>query len=191
MRSELNRLEAIIEEGAAGFRAAGEALLEIREQRLYRFHRDEPATWEAYCRTRWRVSGRHANRLIEAATLVRELGPIGSDAGIRNERQAREMVQVPASQRRRILEELQQSERPTSTQIRLARREIEALSSGQRFEAAQDAEVQALHSLKDLERQRTLARIERLCERLRELHATLPAAAAAEEALTNYLAAVS
>lgn len=52
----------------------GTALLEIRDSRLYR---ETHSTFENYCRDRWGMNRRYANRIIEAAVVVENLGPIG------------------------------------------------------------------------------------------------------------------
>ena len=70
----LTECEEIIERGLSTFVEVGEALLRIRDHRLYwKSH----ATFEAYCRERWGFVRRHANRLIEAAQVTKALGPIG------------------------------------------------------------------------------------------------------------------
>ena len=61
---ELERLEAIIEEGLPQFIEVGLALLEIRQRELYRLsHR----TWTDYLRERWDMSDSRARQLISAA----------------------------------------------------------------------------------------------------------------------------
>ena len=55
-------------------------------QRLYR---DTHPTFEDYCRERWGMSRRYANRQIEAAGVAETLTPIGA---IPNEAQARELA---------------------------------------------------------------------------------------------------
>ena len=72
--ADLTRCEAIIERGLKTFIEVGTALLEIRDNRLYR---DTHKTFEAYCRERWGWSHRHANRMIEASEVANNLGPIG------------------------------------------------------------------------------------------------------------------
>lgn len=57
----------LIERGLTTFVEVGEALLEIRESRLYR---ETHATFEAYCQSRWAWSGDHAKRLMNAAEVA-------------------------------------------------------------------------------------------------------------------------
>lgn len=77
VRSEIQALaecEAIIERGLATFVEVGEALLRIRDARLYR---DSHGTFEDYCRERWgfsRQTGYDLMTAAETAGLVQEVG---------------------------------------------------------------------------------------------------------------------
>lgn len=62
--------ERVLEHHFRTFKQAGEALLVIRDKRLYREHH---ATFEEYCRERWDMSKTQANRLIAAAQTVTAL----------------------------------------------------------------------------------------------------------------------
>ena len=69
-RSEAGRLaacEARIERGLATFVDVGQALLEVRDGRLYRA---EHGTFEGYCRERWGMSRQRAGQLIDASEVV-------------------------------------------------------------------------------------------------------------------------
>lgn len=90
--SQLVALEAIIERGLETFVEVGEALRKIRDRRLYRDHH---ATFEDYCRERWGMSRRHANRTIEATDVAGVLGPMGPIP--QTERQARELAPLKAA----------------------------------------------------------------------------------------------
>jgi hypothetical protein len=84
IQSRLETLERVIESGLRTFVEVGEALMEIRDQRLY-----QDATFEDYCRERWGFSRIHAHRLMDAAEVVRVL-PAGNTPA--NEAQARELA---------------------------------------------------------------------------------------------------
>ena len=74
--TELSRreeLEHIIQVGLGTFYYVGSALLEIRDSRLYR---STHATFEDYCRDRWKMARNYANKLILAAVVVANLGTI-------------------------------------------------------------------------------------------------------------------
>ena len=57
----LIELKQIVERGLATFIEVGEALMEIRDSRLYRV---EHKTFEDYCREKWKMSDRRARQLI-------------------------------------------------------------------------------------------------------------------------------
>lgn len=89
--SRLTELETVIEHGLKTFVDVGNALLEIRDSRLYRA---EHGTFEDYCRDRWGMSRIHAHRMIEAASVTSNLLPIGNILPA-NEAQARPLTQLP------------------------------------------------------------------------------------------------
>jgi hypothetical protein len=86
-RADLAEHEDTIARGLKTFTEVGDALASIRDRRLYRASH---ATFEDYCRDRWGLSSRHANRTIEAAKVAGILGPIGPIPA--NEAQARELA---------------------------------------------------------------------------------------------------
>src|SRR3954452_3324328 len=75
---QLQHYESVIMHGLITFLEVGEALLAIRDKRLYRGTHE---TFESYCREQWSMSDRHARRMIEATQVVNNLvdktGPIG------------------------------------------------------------------------------------------------------------------
>jgi len=79
----------VIDRGLATFVQVGEALVEIRESRLYR---DGHPTFEAYCRQRWGFSRKRAYDLTAAAEAVGALSPMGDIPLPRSERVARELA---------------------------------------------------------------------------------------------------
>lgn len=72
--TDLRSHEQVIERGLGTFVEVGNALLAIRDGRLYR---ETHGTFEDYCRERWGMSKTHANRLIEAAEVSENVTPIG------------------------------------------------------------------------------------------------------------------
>lgn len=86
--SRLDALEGVIERGLATFVEVGEALLEIRDSRLYR---ETHGTFEDYCRERWGMSRPRAYNLIDAAKVTHL---VSANADIPNEAVARELVPV-------------------------------------------------------------------------------------------------
>jgi N6-adenosine-specific RNA methylase IME4 len=71
----LAELEHVIERGLNTFVDVGNALMEIRDGRLYK---NSHATFEDYCRDKWGMSRFYAHRLIDAAIVTTNLLPIGN-----------------------------------------------------------------------------------------------------------------
>lgn len=67
---KLEQLENVIEQGLQTFVEVGNALMGIREDRLYRQEFD---TFEEYCKTRWQLERRRAYQLMGAASVVENL----------------------------------------------------------------------------------------------------------------------
>lgn len=100
-RRRLTELEGVIERGRQTFVEVGEALAEIRDQRLYR---DTHGTFEDYCRERWSMDRVNAHRHIEAAQVV---GMLSTDNRPSTVRQTRELARAedPAATWQRVTEE--------------------------------------------------------------------------------------
>jgi hypothetical protein len=93
---ELATREQVIERGFKVWQEVGEALLHIRDKRLYRATHK---TFEDYCRGRWQMAKTSANRLISASEVYANLTPIGVILP-GNESQARELTSLePEAQR--------------------------------------------------------------------------------------------
>ncbi len=94
--ARLVTLEAVIDAGLQTFVHVGNALLEIRDRRLYR---ETHSTLEDYCRDKWQMSRPRAYQLIEAAEVVGNLSTV-VDIPPATERQARPLtVLEPDGQR--------------------------------------------------------------------------------------------
>lgn len=89
-RSRLYQLEETIRQGLNTFVDVGNALLEIRDKRLYR---QEYSTFEEYCREQWNMQRAYAYRLISASEVVNNLSPVG-DILPSSERQARPLASL-------------------------------------------------------------------------------------------------
>ena len=95
-RERLQTCEDTIGRGLQTFVDVGGALLEIRENRLYRgTHR----TFEDYCRERWGMSKPYATQVIGAAQVVGNLVAIATTVPA-NEAQARPLTALPPDQQR-------------------------------------------------------------------------------------------
>lgn len=76
-RGRLLEHERTIEKGLKSFIAVGEALIAIRDGRLYR---EKYGTFDEYCKRRWAMTQQHGLRLVQAAEVIENLKsePIGS-----------------------------------------------------------------------------------------------------------------
>lgn len=117
----LTEAEATIERGIKTFREVGEALLSVRDNRLYRA---EFATFEDYCNERWQLSGRRINHIIAASQVAEVVSTVavGTMVPEINERQARELaplLETPDEMRAAFTEAIARSDgRPTAAVIR-------------------------------------------------------------------------
>ncbi len=120
-RRDLRNAETAIKKGQLTFVEVGNALLTVREGKLYR---ESHKTFEAYCKDRWGFERRHAYRLIGAAAVADEMSPIGHK--IKNESQARELGNVPEEDRVQVLEQATEATdgKPTAKAIREAAEQI-------------------------------------------------------------------
>jgi hypothetical protein len=106
--------ELIIEKGLQTFVEVGNALLEIRDSRLYR---RGYATFEDYCKERWGMVRQSANRLISAAEVVQnlQLEPIGSIP--ETESQIRPLTRLEPALQRAAWNEVVESEFPITAKL--------------------------------------------------------------------------
>ena len=92
-KQELARHEAIIKRYAEAYADVGEALLAIRDQRLYR---ETHKTFEAYCDERLGFTKGHANHLIKSVAVVKNLASI--DVKPKNLAQTRPLARLAPDQ---------------------------------------------------------------------------------------------
>lgn len=86
---QLADMETVIESGLQTFSVVGNALLAIRDGRLYRASH---GTFEDYCRVRWGFARNYANKMITAAQVVGRLGTTVPKPA--NESQARPLARL-------------------------------------------------------------------------------------------------
>lgn len=89
----LIELEVTIERGLGTFVEVGNALLEIRDSRLYR---DSHGTFEDYCRERWGMVASRARQLIAAAEVTSNLQSVTNVTLPLTESVSRPLVGLPA-----------------------------------------------------------------------------------------------
>jgi hypothetical protein len=105
-RNELERCEVVIRQGLETFIEVGQALMTIRDKRLYRI---EFGTFEDYCRDKWGMPRNYANKLIAASEVVANL-EMGTMVP-KSERQARPLTSLePEIQREAWKEVVHQSQ---------------------------------------------------------------------------------
>lgn len=84
--------EQVIEDGLETYMKVGQALMEIRDNRLYR---KEFQTFEEYCREKWGRSRRWANRIIKSSEVAGVIGNGTHGSQIpETERQARPLTKL-------------------------------------------------------------------------------------------------
>ncbi len=94
--SELDRHESVIKRGLKTFADVGNALLAIRDARLYR---EQHETFEDYCREKWGFNSSRARQLIGAAEVVENLKSVTTvTPGPTNEAQARPLAKLPPAE---------------------------------------------------------------------------------------------
>jgi hypothetical protein len=113
-----SELERVIERGLKSFMEVGTALMEIRDQRLYRLTH---ARFNDYCHERWDISSGYARRLMDSVETVAALMPIGTIPD--SESVARPLSQL--SEQERVMawvEAVESSEdgHPTASQVQQA-----------------------------------------------------------------------
>lgn len=91
-RNELERCEVVIKQGLQTFVEVGQALMLIRDKRLYRA---EYGTFENYCREKWDFTDNFSRRLINSSIVVENIKsvPIGTVLP-KTESQARPLTKV-------------------------------------------------------------------------------------------------
>lgn len=99
MQNRLVQLEEVIDSQRRCFYQIGQALKEIRDDRLYRQLLFE--SFEAYLKERWDMSKSHAYRLIEASRVIDNLSPLG-EVLPENEAQLRALGHLNPMDQRRI-----------------------------------------------------------------------------------------
>jgi len=105
---ELERHEETIQRGVDSFIEVGNALMHIREGRLYR---ESYGNFADYLAARWPQIGsrRQADRLIGAAEIEQDLRPIGLT--LASESQARPLAPLAPEERRQAMQQASRKDR--------------------------------------------------------------------------------
>jgi hypothetical protein len=102
-------LELVIGRGQKTFIEVGNALEEIRDERLYR---ESYQDFDEYCMAKWGWGYKRAHQLITSASVSKSLQnnkEISTMVDISNERQARELAKVEPERRAAVLEAISSS----------------------------------------------------------------------------------
>ena len=104
---KLAACEKVIRQGLQTFFDVGNALKQIRDERLYR---GEFKRFEDYCRERWDMASAHARRLVAAAETVEKIAPNGaknpeSSPAPQNEAQVRPLTSLPEDEQVEVWQE--------------------------------------------------------------------------------------
>jgi hypothetical protein len=122
-RDELAQCEAVIERGLANFMEVGQALLVVRDKKLYRLSHK---TFAEYCSDRWQLGRAYAYQAMAAAEVTRNLSAI-ADILPTNEAQARPLAKLSAEQQVPAWDravEIAGGNQPTAAQVAEAVEEV-------------------------------------------------------------------
>lgn len=117
-RSELAECETKIARGLQTFYEVGEALLKIRDSRLYR---ETHGTFEDYCQEKWQLKERQAYLLMDATKVVKNLKADQIDQLPVNEAQVRPLTQLEPEEQRLVWDVVQQTApngKPTAAHVK-------------------------------------------------------------------------
>lgn len=117
-QTELSRLESVISAGIQTWYAVGEALLSIRDERLYR---QDYATFEDYCRNRWHMASSRAYQLISGASIRSSLSTIVDTLPLQSESHARALAPLSEDEQAlvwRVVSETAPNNKPTAAHIK-------------------------------------------------------------------------
>ena len=92
--TNLTYYETVINRGLKTFAEVGNALMVIRDARLYR---DGHKTFEGYCKERWGMSKPYATQVIGAAKVLENLKTVAIATMPQTESQARPLAKLPAA----------------------------------------------------------------------------------------------
>lgn len=125
-KQEFATQERIVKAGRDTFIAVGNALATIRDEKLYR---EQHGTFEEYCDKRWQMSGRHAERMMNASSSVAVLQSAGATELPASESAARPLAALPDEQKAEAWEaatEAAGDEPPTAKQVAAAVEQVKA-----------------------------------------------------------------
>lgn len=101
----LNECELVIERGVKAFKEVGQALLEIRESKLYR---TTHKSFKSYCFEKWGISEAYATRNIKAFEINENIKDLPIGKGLLTESQLRPLTNLEPEIQRQVMKEAQE-----------------------------------------------------------------------------------
>lgn len=101
----LNECEAVIERGVKAFKEVGQALLEIRESKLYR---TTHKSFKSYCFEKWGISEAYATRNIKAFEINENIKDLPIGKGLLTESQLRPLTNLEPEIQRQVVKDVQE-----------------------------------------------------------------------------------
>jgi hypothetical protein len=134
----LTECEKVIERGLSNFIEVGNALMKIRDGKLYRA---EFKTFEEYCRKRWSMSRQNAHELIGAAEVSQNLS--GTPDKPTSVSQTRHLVSLPPEKQKEVWKEAVETApegRVTAAHVEKVKEKFTPLAEEARSKAEEDSE---------------------------------------------------
>lgn len=115
-RRELQKSEAIIELGIRKFWEVGTELLKVRNSRLYR---EDYATFQEYCETRWNFSRQRASQIINSTEVRATLSTSGCQTLPETERETRALQHLEPEEQVKVWKKAEEKAggKPSPAQI--------------------------------------------------------------------------
>lgn len=110
-------LEKIIEKGKQTFIDVGLALVEIRDNRLYK---TECKSFEEYCLKRWNWTRRRADQVVKTALAVQGVTQKVRSTLLISERAASELAKVPKNEQEKVLKQAAKNGAVTAGSVKKA-----------------------------------------------------------------------
>lgn len=144
-RLQLECLEGIIEKGLKTFVEVGEALLEIKKEKLYRVGY---ATFDEYCQKRWGIGIRQSQRLIRASKVVHNLQKDDQLVVLpTSEYQIRTLAELEPEQQRQVWQEVtQNNENVTGKLVEEAVKSLNPNDATENCPSISDADIKTIQN---------------------------------------------
>ncbi len=119
-------LETVIRDGIKTFREVGEALAEVKAEKLYA---DEFETFEEYAKEKWKIGQRRAYQLMDASEVTKNVCTI---VQIPTESVARELSNLPKSLQVKVAKSVKKriDRTPQKITSKLVRNEVHKIARG-------------------------------------------------------------